>query len=250
MEESQAAEDYRTLELAFNAPLSEVDRAWKKLVLVRHPDKRPREEKEVAEDDFKRLRGAHERLMSRAEPGVAVSSGRKTAENLYYEMFGNLPPHVVLFGGGSQPVPAPIRLAVGTRVKRKEDGKRGKLVSVNGWRHVVSLDGGEGQIAVPFAKLQQIVEGVVIVDYHPDLDGKTGTLEGCAGDTYLLDNATRTLPFKNVLLPNGTIVSLVGLQQNKELNYCTARIVASEGGKYEVDIGGRRGKVNFDNVRA
>eukprot|EP00053_Salpingoeca_punica_P011950 m.106655 g.106655 ORF g.106655 m.106655 type:complete len:183 (-) comp15818_c7_seq1:372-920(-) len=132
------------------------------------------------------------------------------------------------------------------------DGGRG--------RYVVELLNGESLSLKP-ENLHQKVSNVKLVGLskRPELNNTTATILTYHDGRYNVQpsggsSASSVLSLKpgNCVLPNGTIVTVVGLQKGTEHNNHNGRVLSFDdvAGRYLVDIGGHQLKLKPENAIA
>jgi len=213
---------YKVLGVERGASDSEIGKAYKKLALKHHPDKNP-DNKQKAEEDFKKVTEAYEVLHDADKrktydqfgkagfqggggPGGGGGVSFQHADEIFKAFFGGNDPFSMFFGGD-------------------EDGGFPGMGGMGGGQRVIFSTGGRG------------MEGM-------GMHGMPGMMGGMMGPGMMgmprssASGQRRHRPTPQWALPDGTTVTIRGLTKSAEHNQKTGKVTGwdEDKGRYEVEI--------------
>ena len=243
---------YDLLGISKNASASEINKAYKKLAVKYHPDKNPGE-KELAEENFKKVCEAYEVLSNDEKRKTYDQFGksglnqggmgggnfsRGQAEEIFAQFFGGQDPFSVLFGQqGGMPGGSGVQFSFG--------GMPGK-----GGGSMPGKGGGKGMGGLPpgFAQMMGGMGGMPMGGMPMGMEsmmggGMPGGMGGGRGRAQHVEQPG--------VLPPSTAVYVRGLQGAAQHNGKAGQVESYDAaaGRYLVDVGdGDVLRIKFDNL--
>ena len=245
---------YQLLGVSKSASEAEINKAYKKLAIKYHPDKNP-SDKELAEENFKKVSEAYEVLSNKEKRQTYDQFGKKgldssgmggggfsrgQAEEIFAQFFGGQDPFSVLFsqmGEGGMPGGGGMQFAFG--------GMPGMGPGMGGRG---GPGGGPGMAGLP-PGFAEMMGGGMGGGGMPGGMGGMGGFPGMMGGG--MPGGSRKQPEQPSAIPAGTAVSVHGLQGAAQHNGKGARVESYDAaaGRYTVTLDdGDALKIKFDNL--